>query len=373
MVFRIRQRFRIDRRFPAKIGPHEGQPLIHLTSFLLSNLYLDVLRVMESHFTIQKESTPYFSCSRLNPTTFVIHECDKYEEHPFIYVKICDDPPLVILSDSGCGGGTNDQANSRNLRDFIETCPVSANGGSPLNPRNSHGELSRTYSIICTHCHYDHILGLNHFPAASSHIFASSYDKDFIQKNLAEHSLCKFIGLSVPDYKVSHWANDYEKIYSSPSLNLQILHTPGHTPDELAFYDQDERHLFVGDSFYERVAKDKLYEQAIIFPKEGNFIDYMQSLEKLLAFVDEKNAHADKSRVKVGCGHITSSVDGSEILLAVKQLFLNIIAGKVPIVKSEEKRGEEFVLWREDGEPRFSVAAPKRLVLDVRNALGFGV
>ena len=312
----------------------------------------------------------YFSCSQLNSSTFLIVERDQYGEYPFIYVKLCDDPSLVLLSDTGCGGGTDREKDSTNLKDFIETYPIPENGGKPLNPRDSHGKPLRTYSIICSHCHYDHILGLAHFPASSSHIVASSFDKAFIEENLPEHSLCESLGLSVPDYKVSQWAEDYEKIYSGPHLNIQILHTPGHTPDELAYYDKDERHLFVGDTLYERVAKDKSYEQPILFPKEGNLMHYMQSLEKLITFVNEKNAEADEPRVKIGCGHITSSVDGSEILLAVKQLFLDIFAGKVPIAQSEEKRGEEYVLYRADGEPRFSVGVPQRLVLDARKAFG---
>ena len=308
----------------------------------------------------------YFSCSRLNSSTFLIVESDHFGEYPFIYVKLCDDPPLVLLSDTGCGGGTDRESNSTNLKDFIETYPIPENRGQPLNPRDSDGKPLRNYSIICSHCHYDHILGLAHFPASSVHIVASSFDKAFIENNLPEHSLCQSLGLSVSDYKVSQWAEDHEKVYSDPHLNIQILHTPGHTPDELAYYDQDERHLFVGDTLYERVAKDKSYEQPIMFPKEGNLMHYMQSLEKLITFVSEKNAEANEARVKIGCGHITASVDGSEILLAVKQLFLDIFAGKVPIVHSEERRGEEYVLYRAEGEPRFSVNAPKRLVLDAR-------
>ena len=320
-----------------------------------------------------KSTRPYFSCSRLNSTTFLIIESDEYGEYPFIYVKLCNSPPLVILSDTGCGGGTDRQPHSGNIKDFIETCSIPSNNGIPLNPRDSDGKPTRTYSIICSHCHYDHILGLTHFPAPSSHILASSFDKAFILDDLPEHSLCNSLGLSVPDYKISQWAADYEKVYNSPNLNIQILHTPGHTPDELAYYDEEERHLFVGDTLYERVASDKSYEQPILFPNEGNLVHYMRSLEKLVTFVNEKNAEAGKAAVKIGCGHVTSSVDGGEILLAVKQLFVDIFAGKIPIVQSEEKRGEEFVLYKADGEPRFSVGVPKRLVSDARRALGNAV
>lgn len=309
-------------------------------------------------------SKPYFRCSRLNSTTFVIYEDDKYEEHPFMYIKIYDDPRLVILSDTGCGGGSK-EAHSSNVKEFIETCPVPSNDGKPLNPRDSDGNPSRNYAIFCTHCHYDHILGLSHFQASTSTIVASSHNKDFVQKNLAEHSLCDFVGVALPEYKVSYWVKDYEWYdYNGQKLGLQVLHTPGHTPDELAFYDSEERHLYVGDSFYERVAADRSYEQAILFPKEGNLVDYMKSLDKLFAFVKEKNVEPGKSPVKIGCGHVTSAVDGLEILTAVKKLFVDVIAGKLPAVESEQKRGEEYVTWREAGESKFSVTAPKRLVLD---------
>lgn len=308
----------------------------------------------------------YFSCSRLNASTFVIHETDKYGEHPFIYVKIYDDPRLIVISDTGCGGGDVSREHYHNLKDYIETFPVAANDGKPLNPI----EAEREYLIICTHCHYDHILGLKPFQTASTGILASSFDKSFIEEDLPVHSLCKFLGVPTPKYTVSYWADDLEKLsHKEKSLHLQILHTPGHTPDELAWYDEHERHLYVGDSFYERVAKDKSYEQAIIFPEEGNWIHYMQSLEKLLRFVEQKNEEPDKAPVKIGCGHVTSSVDGAEILRDVRQLFRDIITGKVPIVQEGEKRGEEHVLWQVAADSRFSVAAPKRLALEAAKAL----
>ena len=293
----------------------------------------------------------YFVCSRVNASTFVIHENDKYDEHPFIYVKIYNHPPLVVLSDTGCGGGDENRDHYHNLKNYIETCPVAANDGKPLSPV----EAGRKYLIICTHCHYDHILGLKYFQTDSTRILASSFDKSFIEENLPVHSLCKFLDVPTPEYTVSYWADDLENLsIDRQPLRLQILHTPGHTPDELAWFDEGERHLYVGDSFYERIAKDGSYEQPIIFPKEGNWVHYMHSLEKLIHFVEKRNQE-HRTAVKIGCGHVTSSVDGMEILLSVRQFFRDTIAGKVPIVHVEEKRGEEFVLWKPDGTPKFSV------------------
>ncbi len=312
--------------------------------------------------------TVYFKCIRVNKTTFCIVESDKYDEHPFIYIKIYDD--LLVISDTGCGGPDHHskEQSSGSLRTFIETIPVAENDRKPLNPVDKSGKAQKKYLVICTHCHYDHILGLKHFGDAS--ILASSYDKSFILQDLPEHSLCSSLKVPVPDYTVSRWADDLENIaVDGFPLYIQILHTPGHTPDELAWYDTHERHLYVGDSFYERVAADGSYEQAILFPKEGNLIHYQQSLDKLLAFVDQKNAEEpDKPEIRVGCGHITSSVPGREITIQVKKLFEDIIAGNVPVVEKTEKRGEAFVTWREDGKPRFSVSAPARLVEDAGKA-----
>jgi hypothetical protein len=92
-----------------------------------------------------------FDCQRLNDTTFVIVEDDKWREDPFIYVKVYDS--VIVLIDTGCGGASKDpDVQLKSLRKFIETYPVAANGDKPLNPGGERG-----YVVICTHCHYDHI------------------------------------------------------------------------------------------------------------------------------------------------------------------------------------------------------------------------
>lgn len=309
-----------------------------------------------------------FSCERINSSTFLITEDDRFDEHPFIYVKIYSNPSLIVLSDSGCGG-----RDGVTLRDFIETHPVEANEGKPLNPRQHDGSPTLKYFIICTHCHYDHILGIPSFQDASPVILACSAGKSFIEEDFEKHSLCAYLDVPTPSYQVSYWAADMEDVvYSNMKLSLQILATPGHTPDELAWYDEAERHLYVGDTFYERVARDKSYEQAIIHPGDGNLIDYMQTMEKLMSFVDEKNSDGGGGKVKVSCGHITTSVDGHEIIRSVKQYFLDILEGKIPVKETEEVRGEPFCYWREEGDPRFSLRAPRRLVEDARKHFKIG-
>ena len=106
---------------------------------------------LEQVVSAEKPPSTCFGCRRLNETTFVIVEDDKWRENPLIYAKIYTS--VVVLIDTGCGGASKDpDVQLTSLRTFIETYPVSANGGKPLN-----FAAKRSYIIICTHCHYDHI------------------------------------------------------------------------------------------------------------------------------------------------------------------------------------------------------------------------
>ena len=258
-----------------------------------------------------------FTAKRINATTFVIIEDDSWGEQPHIYAVLHPTLPVLILSDTGCDS-PREKATPfltnlipvepvTRLREFCETVPVGEYSGRPLNP----GPDRREYLIICTHCHYDHVGGIEQFSSpgrstrpAKSTIVASAHGRAFIEDNLPEHSLCKYVGMPTPRYMVSHWAADFERLVypsarlqmdmeasqvlstSASDLGITIISTPGHTPDELAWYDHNQRHLYVGDSFYEE-GKDG---SAIIFPKEGDWLDYMASLDKLLRFVQKENA-----------------------------------------------------------------------------------
>lgn len=99
----------------------------------------------------QPKPSTCFSCTRLNPTTFLIVEDDQWSETPFIYAKVFSS--VIVLVDTGCGGAARDPSvQLTSLREFIETYPVSDNDGMPLNPRGK-----KEYAVVCTHCHYDHI------------------------------------------------------------------------------------------------------------------------------------------------------------------------------------------------------------------------
>lgn len=88
----------------------------------------------------------------------------------------------------------------------------------------------------------------------------------------------------MPYYQVTHWADSFERLKwpiwhedegepqpFQTDLGMSIIHTPGHTPDELAWYDHEEMHLSCGDSFYEE-GPDSM---PIIMARESNLIEWV--------------------------------------------------------------------------------------------------
>jgi glyoxylase-like metal-dependent hydrolase (beta-lactamase superfamily II) len=244
----------------------------------------------------------------------------------------------------------------------------------------------------------DHTLGIPQFlRGGQTAILASAAGRDFIESDLAGNGLYRPIGEIAQPWKVTHWAQAFEKLCwplamankprsvsscSAPrDLGITILHTPGHTPDQLAWYDRGEMHLYVGDSFYERGSDG----MDIIWPPQGNLIEWYFSMQKLRFFVRSENMRAAAvaeeegddgcdgwvqvaERVKIGCGHQTADVDGESIMDALETMWWQVLKGKIPVSDTMVIAGETVDRWMEPGgKGQFSFRAPRRLMDDARN------
>ncbi|KAJ7637715.1 Metallo-hydrolase/oxidoreductase [Mycena polygramma] len=275
---------------------------------------------------------------------------DIYDEHPQIFVKLCLSAKTVLIIDTGCGGATADpDIEITSLRRYIEEVKLVCNGDKALNEL---GKLE--YVVVATHCHYDHILGMEQF--GDSRILVSGHDPTFVStSNLPTHSLCESLGIPTPSYKPLLVPHQY--VVQSGTLvplGVSILHTPGHTPDQSAVYDWDEKMLYVGDSLYE--------EEAIIFPTEGSINLWLSSIQYLIAFVKTENA---TGHVQINSGHRTVCRPALEVLNAAKEFMEDVIAGREPVRGRECRRGEENVSYTQNGG-RFALRCPERLVLEAR-------
>ncbi|KAH9902783.1 Metallo-hydrolase/oxidoreductase [Cubamyces lactineus] len=296
-----------------------------------------------------------FTARRLTSTTFLITEVDDiYDEHPFIYAKLVPATRTILLLDTGCGGATHaPQASFRRLRDFLEYAPVTDNGALPL---NSGGAFE--YVVVLSHCHYDHILGVEQF-ASDSLVIQSGYDPAFLEADqLPEHSLCASLGIPTPSYKPLLQPDQSPPLSKDNiPLGMTLLHTPGHTPDELALWDTDEGMLYVGDTLYEWAP--------IIFPKEGSIVVWLETVDKLIRLVAESGKG---DSVKINCGHVTAEGPAMDVLHSTKAFMLNVVEGKEKVKRRMQKRGEEYVEYEQDGG-RYSLICPERLVKEARGTM----
>ncbi|SMQ44917.1 unnamed protein product [Zymoseptoria tritici ST99CH_3D7] len=349
-----------------------------------------------SSAALEELTSSSFSVKRINSTTFVIREDDAFGEHPFIYAKLHPTAPVVILSDTGCDEPSEKRQHAKytQLRGYLEACPLAILGNRPLNPGGY-----REYVIISTHCHYDHLGGVTQFlVGGAASILASAAGKQFIESDLETHGLFKYIGKPVPYFQVTHWAGSFERLiwplpcYEGVTRNIKpvdlgvtIIHTPGHTPDSLAWYDHGEMHLYVGDSLYEPGEVD---DMPIEWPTDGNLVDWYYSIQKLLQFVHSQNAGAEVNvseddsldgwthisrRVKLGAGHQTASVDAEEILRKVMDVWWRTLRGEVPVVNKRVLRGEAYFTWRrKERKEEMYFMAPARLIEDARKFFAGG-
>ncbi|OSD06316.1 Metallo-hydrolase/oxidoreductase [Trametes coccinea BRFM310] len=297
---------------------------------------------------------PAFTARRLTASTFLITEVDDvYDEHPFIYAKLVPAARTLLLLDTGCGGASRDpDASFTRLRDFLEHAPVDDLGEAPV---NAGGEMG--YVVVLSHCHYDHILGVEQF-AEDSPVFASRHDPAFLEpKKLAEHSLCADLGIRTPSYTPSllqHQSPVTSR--DGVALGVTLLHTPGHTPDELALWDEQEGMLYVGDTLYERAP--------IIFPNEGSIVKWLETIDSLTALVA---SFRKSDSVKINCGHMTAQQPALEVLRSTKAFMVDVIEGREKVQRRMMKRGEEFVEYVQEGG-RYSLVCPERLVREAREA-----
>lgn len=154
---------------------------------------------------------------------------------------------------------------------------------------------SELVAVLLTHAHVDHVLGLdkvlkeftvpvylnhsdlylwNHFPEQSQRFGFRGASFDFTPENLPE-----------------------SKNFSVGGFTFQVLHTPGHSPDHVSLYFENQNTLIAGDTlFRESIGRTDLYK--------GNFEVLAKSIkEKLYKLPD---------RTKVYPGHGPSTTIGHE-------------------------------------------------------------
>jgi glyoxylase-like metal-dependent hydrolase (beta-lactamase superfamily II) len=200
---------------------------------------------------------PWFEVYKIRPGVFAIYEPHQSEE---IISYLILGKTRTLLFDTGMG-----ISNIREVVESLTTLPV---------------------SVLNSHTHDDHV--------GDNWRFSDIYgmDTDFTRTNskgsredaqaeIAPGEVCGTLpaGFNPAEYStrpfhVAHWMHDHDKIDLGGRV-LEIIATPGHTPDAIALWDERNGLLFTGDSFY--------IGPIWLFRPETDLNAYVASVKKLAA------------------------------------------------------------------------------------------
>ena len=173
----------------------------------------------------------WFTTEKIDENTFVISEY-RHPEETHCYLLIGSERCLLI--DTGLGIG-NISAETARLTDK----PITA---------------------VATHIHWDHIGGHKYFP-----FYAHEKERDWlnsfplpvsaVRKMLSECELPDDFRLdeySIFQGKPSKLLSDGDKI-GLGGRTVTVVHTPGHSPGHMCFWEAERGYLFTGDLVYKGI------------------------------------------------------------------------------------------------------------------------
>ena len=104
--------------------------------------------------------------------------------------------------------------------------------------------------ILLTHGHFDHTGGVEVLARELSvsyyiHENGEKFLED-VRYNLSIHCNRRVV-LNNAKYLKD---GDTITLEANPEIKLEVIHTPGHTPDSVVFYDKKENIAFVGDTIF---------------------------------------------------------------------------------------------------------------------------
>ena len=348
---------------------------------LLLSLLLDLTRIhahsikhpRAEHSTLptrNASTTALYHADPINPSTYRIINHDSYVEYPFIYAKLYPSLPLAVVIDTGVGADNNAEGTqAQELKDFLEAKIL------PAHPVPCEEGREWEFLVFCTHCHFDHIGGIEAFAAGGAEVVASGFNRSFVAPGERDaSSLCSAFGIELPEYDIDRFVADGQRLrHKGRDLGLVVLQTPGHTPDSLALYDERESWIFVGDTLYQRVVEmpwGEVQELPIILVAQSHWGDFVASLHKLRDFVASTQKKTGKV-LRLSSGHSTSGRKAKKFISDAIAYIDRIVERDVPVIA--ELPGDEvapggslgnetWVFWQDDGDPEFSLLAPARFM-----------
>ncbi|MDO8451599.1 MAG: MBL fold metallo-hydrolase [bacterium] len=105
-------------------------------------------------------------------------------------------------------------------------------------------------AILGTHGHFDHIIAASELQVSFGIPFLIHEDDRFLVSRMQETAK-HFLGYAVPEPPpiISRSLNERDRV-SLGTHDLEVFHTPGHTPGSVCYYLREEHVLFTGDLLF---------------------------------------------------------------------------------------------------------------------------
>lgn len=179
--------------------------------------------------TAAKES--WFTVEQVDPDTYIISEYRHWEE---THCYLLRGGERSLLIDTGLG-----------------ICDISR-VVAPL----AHGPVT----AVVTHVHWDHMGGLRYYPDFYAHAAELSWlnggfpqPVEAVRRSVADR--CQLPqGFDVGTYQLFQ-GTPTQMLHGGETIHLggrelQVLHTPGHSPGHMCFWERERGYLFTGDLIY---------------------------------------------------------------------------------------------------------------------------
>jgi glyoxylase-like metal-dependent hydrolase (beta-lactamase superfamily II) len=141
--------------------------------------------------------------------------------------------------------------------------------------------------VLNSHTHFDHVGGNSEFStiyavdSAFTRNNAEGHPNAYMLKNAGPSAACPplpagfdFAKYSIKPFRIAHTIHDGE-IIDLGGRPLEVILTPGHTPDALCLLDRKEKQLFTGDTFY----PDEIW----LWWPETDLDAYQKSIQRIAA------------------------------------------------------------------------------------------
>jgi glyoxylase-like metal-dependent hydrolase (beta-lactamase superfamily II) len=239
---------------------------------------------------------PWFEVYKVAPATFAIYEPYQAEE---VISYLMVGTKQALLFDTGMGIG--------NIKAIVARL------------------TSRPIVVLNSHTHDDHVGGNWQFPFVygmdTTFTRASAKgSREDAQAEIAKDQLCGALpkGFDPAKYSTRPWKISLF-VHNGFKINLggrtiEIISTPGHTPDSISLIDRANSLLFTGDTFYPG--------EIWLYRPETDFSAYLASVKKLAALAPQ---------LKLVLGAHNVPVAQPSVLPQLDAAIHSVLAGRVQL------------------------------------------